>query len=488
MFFHNLKYEIKMNLRAKEVIIWMLIFPCVLSVLYKAAFGNIYEDGGIKTIPVAVVEHVEDDMFHIMMSQMGETESTYTGNESNVRRWFSALMAQKIKDDTDTDSKPLFHAIYCSEDEAYKLLEDGDVKGIIFVDAAEGAAAGSGEDKAAVETSDADTSEDVLSDAQMEQWSSGALKRILGEFGEGTEGYNADEAFDAMNYMSEEGLTLKDMVELKNMLENKTELSLKIRQNGMEQSSIKRFLEMYRSLMLITGKIAGQGGNADSSSVMDSNVIEEVKLTEGNTDPFVTYMYNMIAMVALFGMTVALHVALYSEANLSSFGARRSCSSTPKLITILSGLCACCLTQIFCVFVTITFQALVIRVDFGGRLPLVYLGGALGAVMGVSMGFFVGAIGKLKYEAKIGISMAVVMTLSFMSGLMVSGMKALLEQNAPIVNDLNPVALVADSFYYLSVDPDLKRYCGKLAAIGIYIVVFVLLGFLLTRRRKYESL
>ena len=480
MFLHNLKYEIKLNLRAKEVIIWMLLFPCVLSVLYKAAFGNIYEDGGIKTIPVAVVEHSQDDMFHIMMSQMGETESTYTDNESNVRRWFSKLMAEKLRDETDTDSKPLFHAIYCSEDEAYRLLEDGDVKGIIVVDA----------DGEAKSQEDAGTADDPLSDDQVKEWSSEALKQILDEFGDGsTDGFNVND-FDAMDYLSDEGLTLRDMVELKDMLNNRSVLSLKIRQNGMEQSSIKRFLEMYRSLMLITSKIAqgNEAGSSTSSSVMDTDVIEELKLTEGNTDPFVTYMYNMIAMVALFGMTVALHIALFSEANLSDFGARRSCSATPKLTTVMAGLCGCWLTQIFCVAVCISFQAFVLKIDFGGRLPFVYLGGALGAVMGVAMGFFIGSIGRIKYEAKIGITMAIVMTLSFMSGLMVSGIKALLEMHAPLVNDLNPVAIVADSFYYLSVDSDLTRYYGKLEAICIYTVVFILLGFLMTRRRKYESL
>lgn len=474
MFLHNLKYEIKINLRAKEVIIWMLLFPIVLSVLYKAAFGNIYADGGIKTVPVAVVEHVQDDMFHIMMSQMGETEQRLDGNESNARKWLTKLMAEKVSNETDTDSKPLFHAIYCAEDEAYKLLEDGDVKGIIIVDA-DPAAAGS------------EKTADNLSDDQITEWSSEALKGILDEFGGVGYSGNTGDGFDVADYMSQEGLTLRDMVELKDMLDNRSELSLKIRQNGMEQSSIKRFLEMYRSLMVITSKIAGKG-DSDSSSVMDAAVIEDVKLTEGNTDPFVTYMYNMIAMVALFGMTVALHIALFSEANLSDFGARRSCSATPKLTTIMAGLCGCYLTQIFCTSVCITFQAFVLKIDFGGKLPYVYLGGALGAIMGVSMGFFVGAIGRIKYEAKIGISMAVVMSLSFMSGLMVSGIKGLLEMHAPIVNDLNPVAIVADSFYYLSVDPDLNRYYGKLAAICIYTVVFVTLGFLLTRRRKYESL
>ena len=475
MFFHNLKYEIILNLRAKEVIIWMLLFPIALSVLYKAAFGNVYENGGITTVPVAVVEHEPDEMFRSMINYMGESESTVDGTESNLGRWLAKTMQEKNQQE-DGERKPLFHAIYCNEEDAYRMLEDGDVKGIIFVDAPEGAAALSGD------TQDADTSGDA-SDTVTAEWGAEAIKHFREAWG----GDAVYENADAEEILSGEGLTLQDMTSFQDMLDKKSSRTLKIKSNGMEQSSIKRFLEMYSALTGITAHLA-DGGDTDSSSVMDAAVIADEKLTEGNTDPFVTYMYNMIAMVALFGMTVALHVALFSEANLSDYGARRSCSSTPKLTTIMAGLCGCFLSQILCVAVCITFQAFVLKVDFGGRLPFVYLGGALGAVMGVSMGFFVGAIGRLKYEAKIGISMAVVMGLSFMSGLMFSGIKASIEMSAPIINDLNPVAIVADSFYYLSVDSDLTRYWGKMVCVLLYTVVFILLGFLLTRRRKYESL
>ncbi len=485
MFLHNLKYEIKMNLRAKEVIIWMLLFPCVLSVLYKAAFGNLYENGGIKTIPVAVVENHKDDMLRFMLNLMGESESTYEADEGNLAKWMTKTIREKneAENTVEEEKPPLFHAIYCSEDEAYKLLGDGDVRGIIFVDAGEGEPADPETDDVAPGNAD-----DMLPDDELTKWGAGVVRGILKELGGSEKMDSINEAVNAADYLAAEGLTLKDMIEFRELLNNSSRLSLKIKSNGMEQSSIKRFLEMYGTLIRITGKLADNGNSSGPSNVMDTEVIGDVKLTEGNTDPFVTYMYNMIAMVALFGMTVALHVALHSEANLSDFGARRSCSATPKIITILAGLCACCLTQIFCVCVCISFQAFVLRVDFGERLPLVYLGGAVGAVMGVSMGFFVGAIGRLRYEAKIGISMAVVMTLSFMSGLMVSGIKGSLEMHAPIVNDLNPVAIVADSFYYLSVDADLNRYCGKLAAMCIYTIVFIALGSLLTRRRRYESL
>jgi len=71
---------------------------------------------------------------------------------------------------------------------------------------------------------------------------------------------------------------------------------------------------------------------------------------------------------------------------------------------------------------------------------------------------------------------------------MVPGIKAMIIKYIPILNDINPVAIVADSFYYLSVDADLARFWGKMVVVCILTVIFVLLGFLMTRRTKYASL
>ena len=42
MFLHNLKYEFLQNIRQKELIGWMMLFPIVLATLFYVAFGNIY--------------------------------------------------------------------------------------------------------------------------------------------------------------------------------------------------------------------------------------------------------------------------------------------------------------------------------------------------------------------------------------------------------------------------------------------------------------
>lgn len=466
MFLHNLKYEIKMNFREKAVIIWMLLFPLFLGVIYKAAFGNIYEEGSFDAIRTAVVENEKDQLFHAMVDELGVSESTLDKNSGKLT--LSDLLSKlstevKLRDE---DDPPFLYATYCPEDEAYEMLDKGEVSGIIFIDAAPGTEKGA-------DAADDPGFEDMAAamEASEQLSKDGSLEGAISEEAGGAAGFG--------------NLSIEGVMDI---LTKETVLSLKVRNNGIEQTILKQFIDSYMSQASMAREVINGGHPEDAGKVMNAAVIRELSLTDGNKDPFASYMYNLIATVALFGMTVALHIALNSEANLSDYGARRSCSATPKLVTILSGLAGCSVTMIVCVAVCITFEAFVLGTDFGPRLPLVYLTGFMGAFMGVCAGFFLGAIGKISYGAKIGITMAIVMSLSFMSGLMISQMHAVFELYAPIVNKLNPAAIITDALYYLNMDATLDRYIGKLVFMVIYSVVFVFLGFLLTRRRKYASL
>ena len=403
MFLHHLKYEIKMHVRSKEVIIWMVLFPILLGVFYKVAFGSIYARTSFSTIPVAVVEHTPDQLFHQVTDSIGESET------------------------------PMMKMVYCSDTEADEMLKKGDVRGIIVIDPAE-----------------------------------------------------ADEPAAGSNILSAfAGNSLSS-----------TCLSLKVRGNGMEQTMLKSFIESYMNQQQMMRSMFAEDASGALSHineivrVMNSEAaaIRQVPLTTGNTDPFALYMYNLVAMVSIFGTMGALTIAQNNQANLSAIGARRSCSGTPKLISVLASLTDNYLVHSLCVVFCITFLKLVLGVDFGSRLPLVYLTGICGGIMGVSLGFMIGSIGKWGLNGKVGLCMAMNMSLCFMSGLMVSNMKALIATKVPIVNSLNPAAVVCDALYYLNMDTDLTRYYGKLLTLGAFTVVFVLVGFLMTRRRKYASL
>ena len=80
------------------------------------------------------------------------------------------------------------------------------------------------------------------------------------------------------------------------------------------------------------------------------------------------------------------------------------------------------------------------------------------------------------------------MTSCFFSGLMVSGMKAVVEMKAPWFNRINPASVISDTFYCLNVYNDYKVYTEKIITMIIMTVIFTTIGFLLTRRKKYASL
>ena len=129
-----------------------------------------------------------------------------------------------------------------------------------------------------------------------------------------------------------------------------------------------------------------------------------------------------------------------------------------------------------------------LKVDFGDRLPLVYLASVIGGCMGVAMGFFVGSISVLPHEAKLAINMSVSMVLCFLSGLMIGNIKGMIAETVPWFNDINPVAIISDCFYCLNLYSDLGRFSVKVISMVIYIFVFYALGVILSRRKKYASI
>ena len=86
------------------------------------------------------------------------------------------------------------------------------------------------------------------------------------------------------------------------------------------------------------------------------------------------------------------------------------------------------------------------------------------------------------------IFMSITMTCSFLSGLMVGSMRILVETYCPIINRINPCALITDTFYSLAIYDSLERYTRNVITLFILSILFAIGGFLLTRRKKYANL
>ena len=478
MFFRNIGYEIKRNFRAKEVLIWMIIFPICLGLFYKFAFGNLGKEGAAMGIKVAVVENTSDKMFHMFYGEKSVTEEdTEETAEEDTSTADGGSDEQTSKDGKTENgmekARNMLSPTYCSEEEAYKLLNNGDVVGIIVIDPLPG--------QKAVESTDSD-------------YMSGIFGNDWDQMKDFTQiGDKVRTTYDTSAFSAED--INKQMDTMMNTYIQDTDISVKIKKNGSEQSTLKSYVDMFINMKKMAKDLWTKNTDAKKSDafdgisdVMNGASIKETPLTEGNKDPLAMYMYNLIAMVSIFGSLAAMHIAIGNQANLSSIGMRRSCAGTPKWKVVLPELVGTYITHSCCVLISLTFLKFVLQIDFGDKLPLVYLTGICAAVMGVSLGFFVGAIGKLSEGAKSGIMMAVNMSLCFMSGLMIESIRAIFSVQIPIVNALNPVAVVTDAMYYLTMDAALSRYLVKLLTMGGFTVVFIVLGILMTRRKKYASL
>ena len=105
MFFREFKYMLLSSLRSRELIFWTLLFPFALTTFMYMAFGDIFDrTEKFEPVPVAIVKE-QDNM--------------------TLTAMLNAVSAE--------GDKKLLITTYTGEKEAKKLLEEDQVKGIIYM-------------------------------------------------------------------------------------------------------------------------------------------------------------------------------------------------------------------------------------------------------------------------------------------------------------------------------------------------------------------
>ena len=89
---------------------------------------------------------------------------------------------------------------------------------------------------------------------------------------------------------------------------------------------------------------------------------------------------------------------------------------------------------------------------------------------------------------KIGILLGVSMVSSFLAGLMNNTMKDIVERNVPLLNRINPAALISDAFYCINVYDDMGRYYRNLFTLAAICIALVTASFFMVRRERYDSI
>ena len=315
----------------------------------------------------------------------------------------------------------------------------------------------------------------------------GNLRSVLAEMSKG------DDALLRPVYTDgEEALKKLENEDVKGIIYANEKLSLTVASNSLKSTILEKFVEKYNlSASIIMDTMEKNPEKlADVAKVIteEVNSVKKTALSKGNTNIYDQYFYNLIAMVALFGSMAGLHVATENQGNLSALGARKCVSPTPKSLSISAALLSTFLLQTICMVIAVTYIHFGLKVDMGDRLGLFYLTAVVAGFVGSAMGFAIGSVGKAGADTKNSILTGVSLLLCFFSGLMDGNMKWKVAETAPWFNKINPAAVICESLFCLNVYEDYERYGRCMLTMIIMIIALTVLGFVMTRRRKYASL
>ncbi len=198
--------------------------------------------------------------------------------------------------------------------------------------------------------------------------------------------------------------------------------------------------------------------------------------------------YTLIAMACMYGGMIGLTAINNSLANMSNKGKRIAVSPNKKSTIVLTSALASYIVSLIGIFILILFLKFIIHADFGNNLPLIILLSLVGDLAGISLGILISSMFKVSENTKIGITIAVSMFLSVLSGMIGVQMKYMIDKNIPFINMINPNNMITDGFYSLYYYDTLTRYTKDLISLIIFIIICLVISSIKLRGEKYDSI
>ena len=270
------------------------------------------------------------------------------------------------------------------------------------------------------------------------------------------------------------------------------DVRLTVSGNGFPESILQSVLASYQSGEEAVKDIARlhPEGMQDALEKMKEydTAVNQVSLGGTTIDGNVQIFYALIGMACLYGCFIGFGCALWLQANLTALAARRCVAPVHRLKLILTEFGAGFLVHFANMIVLLAYMRYVLKLEFTGSFAEMTGLVLVGSMFGVSMGIFVGSLGKVGEGIRIGILLGISMSLSFLAGLMDASVKDAVEQHAPVLSRVNPAALISDALYCINVYDAPERFADNMVILIIMSALMVGGAFLIVRRERYGSI
>ena len=314
---------------------------------------------------------------------------------------------------------------------------------------------------------------------------------------------NEDQLFNIVYVDEQQAKELLDNNKITGYIKLEETTKIVFKENGINETILKYVTEEIEEKSIMIKNLSEQEiekeiktGNYNINYDELTNKIKELMQTETNIkdvsskklDYAMIEYYTLIAMTCLYGGTISMYVINQKLPNMCNIGKRISVSPTKKKTTILSSLISSYITQLIGLALLFIYTIFILKVDYGTNTPLIILLGMVGSLTGLSLGLLIGTIIKKNENIKIGILIGITMLGCFLSGMMGITMKYIIDKNIPLINKLNPAAIITDGFYSLYYYDTLDRYWYNIISLLIISLILILISANSLRRQKYDNI
>lgn len=268
--------------------------------------------------------------------------------------------------------------------------------------------------------------------------------------------------------------------------------SLTVSGSGFPQSILQMILENYtegKQTLEDVARLHPEGMEAAVEAMSDyGDAVEQVSLGGRTTDGTAQFFYALLGMACLYGCFIGYNSAMELQANLTPLAARRCAGPVNRLSLVFTETLVSFGLHFANMVLLLAYMKYILKLEFAGSyaemLPALFLG----SMIGVTMGMFITSVGKAGEGVKIGIMVGVSMALSFLAGLMNADIKNVVDKNAPLINRINPAALISDAMYCINVYDAPERYAQDMLILAVMSVILIAGTFLIIRRERYVSI
>ena len=198
--------------------------------------------------------------------------------------------------------------------------------------------------------------------------------------------------------------------------------------------------------------------------------------------------FTLLAMACLYGAMIGTKSLDKNLANMTASGKRIAVAAVSKTKIVLGSLLTSYITQLIGLAILFVYMLGVLRIDFGEHLIGVIGLTMIGALAGLALGTFISVVFRVREDVKDGLTTGFAMTCCFFSGMMGPTIKFAVDSTIPLLNKVNPAALLTDGYYALTNFGAGERFWTDVALLVIFSTILSVISIKVLRRQKYDNL